>query len=76
MQQEERNNLLKELLIEEGLENAMIEVYQTLVETDLDQCFPPEQYETFNNLCKILFEESEGHRKAVGKIIKKYENHA
>ncbi len=73
MQQEEQKKLLKELLIEEGLENAMIEVYKTLVEIDLEECFPSEQYVTFNNLCKVLFKESEEHREAVGKIIKKHE---
>ncbi len=75
MQGKEQENLLKELLVEEGLENSMIEIYKTLVETDLEECFPSEQYLIFKNLSKTLFEESEEHRKSVEKIIKNINNH-
>ncbi len=69
----EQEKLLNELLVEEGLESTMIEVYQTLLEINLKECFPSDQYQTFNTLCNNLFKESESHREAIRKIIKKHQ---
>lgn len=69
---EQKEELLNELLAEERLESTMIEMYQMLLETGLENCFSEKDYQTFKDYCDILIKESEEHKRIVSEIIKKY----
>ena len=67
------NEILNNLHKEEEVEERFIEMYEFVLSSGAKYCITEEKRQEFIDAIFILKEDSERHRKAIIKLLKKYE---
>ncbi len=66
--------IIKDLVKEEKIEEDLISLYSTMLETGIAKCLEPDLIDTFNMNLTTLKDESIIHRKMVSVILNKFNN--
>ncbi len=69
----EINKIIADLRAEEDTENQLIWLYQTLLDLGIENCFNDDHASFFREGMKKLYQDSQGHKLLIEKIISKYE---
>ncbi len=70
--EKKRNEVLKKIEAEEETENALIWLYDTLLDLGVENCLPISEQNNFRTKMKILADESREHKLILDKIKSNY----
>lgn len=76
MKNENIVKVIKTLLKEEKVEDALISLYISLISFGIEDCVKADEREEVRRGMKILYEDSIEHKKIIEKIFNKYKNNA
>lgn len=70
--EQKRTEVLKKIEAEEETENALIWLYDTLLDLGVENCLPISEQNNFREKMKILADESREHKLILDKIKNNY----
>lgn len=72
MKERALKDIMNSLQEEEGVENRLISLYLALLDAGVENCLPANLSPSFRVDLEKLYQESEGHKKAISNLIGKH----